>query len=103
VSGCLFGNLTLEMSNHTELVRTRLQEIFDAQVEMVESVIAEAREREEVTALDTREAARAVVAQLEGQVLFAKLYNNTRRLSPLWANCLALLGARAPQEAAAGV
>ncbi|MGW4141228.1 TetR/AcrR family transcriptional regulator [Streptomyces mirabilis] len=102
VSGCLFGNLSLEMSNHTELIRTRLQEIFDAQVEMVESVITEARAREEVTTPDTREAARAVVAQLEGQVLFAKLYNNTRRLSPLWANCLALLGARAPQEAVAG-
>jgi TetR/AcrR family transcriptional repressor of nem operon len=35
-------------------------------------------------------------------VLFAKLYNNTHRLSPLWANCRALLGARAPQEALAG-
>ncbi len=66
VSGCLFGNLSLEMSNHTEPVRTRLQEIFDAQVEMVESVITEAREREEVTTPDTREAARAVVAQAGG-------------------------------------
>lgn len=44
---------------------------------------------------DTQEAARSVVAQLEGQVMFAKLYNNTGRMSPLWGNCLALLGARA--------
>lgn len=95
VSGCLFGNLTLEMSNHTEAIRTRLQEIFDAQVKMVDSVITEALLRNEVTVTDTREAARSVVAQLEGQVLFAKLYNNTDRLGPLWANCLALLGARA--------
>ncbi|MEU9290407.1 TetR/AcrR family transcriptional regulator [Streptomyces sp. NPDC048275] len=103
VSGCLFGNLSLEMSNHTEAVRTRLQEIFDAQVELVDSVITEALERKEVSVTDTREAARAVVAQLEGQVLFAKLYNNAQRLGALWANCLALLGARAPQEAVAGV
>ncbi|MEV4362873.1 TetR/AcrR family transcriptional regulator [Nonomuraea sp. NPDC049625] len=101
VSGCLFGNLTLEMSNQTEAIRTRLQEIFDAQVEMVASVIAEALERQEVEVADPREAARAVVAQLEGQVLFAKLYNSTHRLGPLWANCLALLGARTPQEAVA--
>lgn len=101
VSGCLFGNLTLEMSNQTEAIRTRLQEIFDAQVEMVEAVIAEALERDEVTTPDTRQAAQAVVAQLEGQVLFAKLYNNTQQLSPLWVNCLALLGARAPRAAAA--
>ncbi|QNA71110.1 TetR/AcrR family transcriptional regulator [Streptomyces sp. So13.3] len=103
VSGCLFGNLTLEMSNQTEAIRARLQEIFDAQVGMVASVIAEALERKEVTVIDTREAARSVVAQLEGQVLFAKLYNNTHRLGPLWANCLALLGARAPQESMAGI
>ncbi|MQY37420.1 hypothetical protein SRB17_54240 [Streptomyces sp. RB17] len=93
VTGCLFGNLTLELSNQTEAVRGRLQEIFDAQVDMVESVIAEARERGEVGVADTREAARAVVAQLEGQVMFAKLYNSTQRLSPLWENCRALLGA----------
>ncbi|MFE9598692.1 TetR/AcrR family transcriptional regulator [Streptomyces hokutonensis] len=95
VLGCLFGNLSLEMSNQTEAVRTRLQEIFDAQVEMVDAVVTEARDRGDVTVTDTREAARSVVAQLEGQVMFAKLYNNTGRLSPLWSNCLALLGARA--------
>ncbi|MEU8752923.1 TetR/AcrR family transcriptional regulator [Streptomyces chartreusis] len=93
VSGCLFGNLTLELSNQTEAVRRRLQEIFDAQVDMVETVVKEARERGDVTVVDTREAARAVVAQLEGQVMFAKLYNSTERLTPLWNNCLALLGA----------
>jgi TetR/AcrR family transcriptional repressor of nem operon len=102
VSGCLFGNLTLEMSNHTEAIRRRLQEIFDTQVDMVDSVVAEALARKEVTIADTLEAARSVVAQLEGQVLFAKLYNNTQQLDPLWANCLALLGARAPGEVADG-
>jgi TetR/AcrR family transcriptional regulator, transcriptional repressor for nem operon len=101
VSGCLFGNLTLEMSNHTEAVRNRLQEIFDAQVDLVAPVIVEAVARKEITVSDPREAARSVVAQLEGQVLLAKLYNNTQLLGPLWANCLALLGARAPSEAVA--
>ncbi|MEV7072285.1 TetR/AcrR family transcriptional regulator [Streptomyces sp. NPDC091972] len=93
VAGCLFGNLALELSNHAEPVRGRLQEIFDAQVDMVEAVVAEARERGEVTVSDTRQAARAVVAQLEGQVMFAKLYNSPQRLGALWDNCRALLGA----------
>jgi TetR/AcrR family transcriptional regulator, transcriptional repressor for nem operon len=96
VAGCLFGNLTLEMSNHTEAVRRRLQEIFDAQVDLVTPVIVEAVGRGEVSVADPREAARSVVAQLEGQVLLAKLYNDTRLLGPLWANSLALLGANAP-------
>jgi TetR/AcrR family transcriptional repressor of nem operon len=101
VSGCLFGNLTLEMSNHTEAVRKRLQEIFEAQVDLVAPVVAEALARNEITVSDPREAARSVVAQFEGQVLFAKLYNNTQLLGPLWANCLALLRAHAPDESAA--
>lgn len=102
VSGCMFGNLTLELSNQTEPIRARLQQIFDAQVEMVEKVIAEARERGQVTVGDTREAARSVVAQLEGQVLFAKLYNNTQHLQALWENCLSLLSARRTDTAAVG-
>ncbi|MFF4834929.1 TetR/AcrR family transcriptional regulator [Streptomyces sp. NPDC001315] len=99
VSGCMFGNLTLEMSNQTEAIRERLQEIFDAQVDMVEEVVREALDRGEVAVGDTHEAARSVVAQLEGQVLFAKLYNDTQRLNPLWGNCLAILGARTPEDA----
>ncbi|MET7442893.1 TetR/AcrR family transcriptional regulator [Streptomyces sp. NPDC005568] len=83
VSGCMFGNLTLEMSNQTDSIRARLQDIFDAQVDMVEEVVTEAVSRGEVTVDDTREAARSVVAQLEGQVLFAKLYNDTQRLTVL--------------------
>jgi len=102
VSGCLFGNLTLEMSNHTEAIRKRLQEIFEAQVDLVTPVIADALAREETAVPDPREAARSIVAQLEGQVLFAKLYNNTDLLGRLWANCLALLGADAPSGALAG-
>ncbi|MEV8557887.1 TetR/AcrR family transcriptional regulator [Streptomyces sp. NPDC051917] len=101
VSGCMFGNLTLELSNQTEPIRERLQQIFGAQVEMVEKVIAEARERGEVTVGDTHEAARSIVAQLEGQVLFAKLYNNTQHLQALWENCLSLLSVR-PDKAAVG-
>lgn len=102
VAGCMFGNLSLELSNQTEAIRARLQQIFEAQVDMVESVVTEALARGQADVADPREAARSVVAQLEGQVLFAKLYNSPQQLSPLWANCLALLGARAPQGVAAG-
>jgi TetR/AcrR family transcriptional repressor of nem operon len=95
VSGCLFGNLSLELSNQTEAIRDRLQQIFEAQVGLVDEVVTEAVAAGAADVPDTREAARSVVAQLEGQVLFAKLYNDTRPLDALWSNCLALLGARA--------
>jgi TetR/AcrR family transcriptional repressor of nem operon len=93
VSGCMFGNLSLEMSNQTEAIRERLQQIFNAQVDMVATLVTEALDRGQVSVPDAGEAARSIVAQLEGQVLFAKLYNNTQRLEALWSNCLALLGA----------
>jgi TetR/AcrR family transcriptional repressor of nem operon len=98
VLGCMFGNLTLELSNQTATIRERLREIFEAQVEMVARVVADAQSRGEVTVADTNEAAQALVAQLEGQVLFAKLYNTTQRLDTLWANSLGLLGARPTQS-----
>jgi TetR/AcrR family transcriptional regulator, transcriptional repressor for nem operon len=95
VAGCMFGNLTLELSNQTEIIRERLQQIFDAQVDMVELVITEALGRGDIYVTDARMTARSLIAQLEGQVLFAKLYNNTQRLEALWGNCLSLLGATA--------
>ncbi|MFF2365193.1 TetR/AcrR family transcriptional regulator [Streptomyces sp. NPDC058122] len=97
VVGCMFGNLSLEMSTQADAIRGRLQEIFEAQVELVEAVIIAARERGDVVVADTYDAAQAMVAQLEGQVLFAKLYNSPSRLNKLWPTCLALLGVRDPQ------
>ncbi|MBY8881467.1 TetR/AcrR family transcriptional regulator [Actinacidiphila acidipaludis] len=95
VTGCMFGNLTLELSNQAEPIRARLQHIFEAQVDMVHEVVSEAARRGEIAVSDPREAARAIVAQLEGQVLFAKLYNDSEQLGVLWRNCLAILGAHA--------
>ncbi|MFE1836244.1 TetR family transcriptional regulator C-terminal domain-containing protein [Streptomyces sviceus] len=86
------GNLALELSNRAEPVRGRLQEIFEAQVDMVEAVVAEARDRGDATVSDPRQVARAVVAQLEGQVMCAELCNSPARLSSLWDDCRARLG-----------
>lgn len=96
VTGCLFGNLALELSGQDDQMRTRLQQIFEEQIELVERVIAEAVDAGEAPALDTHEAARSVVAQLEGLVLFAKLYNDPAQLEQLWRNSLNLLGISAP-------
>jgi len=103
VSGCMFGNLTLEMSNQTEAVRQRLQEIFAEQAAMVAAVIAEAVDQGQATVPDAQEAARSIVAQLEGQVLFAKLYNSTQPLDTLRANCAALLAATPATHQPSGI
>lgn len=99
VAGCLFGNLTLELSNQTEAVRLRLQAVFDDQATMVATVIADGLASGDIVVADPDTTARAVITQIEGQLMFAKLYNDTGRLGPLWENCLALLGARVPAGA----
>ncbi|HEV7977057.1 TetR/AcrR family transcriptional regulator [Amycolatopsis sp.] len=103
VVGCLFGNLALELSNESEEIRVRLQEIFEAQIDMIERVVVEARKTgDAAVTVDAREAARSIVAQLEGRVLFAKLLNDPAQLETLWRNSLALLGVAADAPAMTG-
>ncbi|GII34125.1 TetR/AcrR family transcriptional regulator [Planotetraspora mira] len=104
VVGCLFGNLALELSNQADDVRHRLQEIFDEQIKLIEKVVAEAHERGDTAAtVDTHTAAQSIVAQLEGQVLFAKLLNDPGQIEAMWRNCLALLGVVDPDPTRPGV
>lgn len=93
MTGCLFGNLALELSSKDETIRERLQEIFDAQIDMVAVFVELAKGDDVVQVTDTREAARALVAQLEGMVLYAKLLDDPAQLDQLWSHSLALLGA----------
>ncbi|WP_406076667.1 TetR family transcriptional regulator C-terminal domain-containing protein [Micromonospora sp. NBC_00858] len=98
VAGCLFGNLALELSNQAEEIRRRLQEIFEEQINLIEQVVVEAKERGLAgSSVDTHEAARSIVAQIEGRVLLAKLLNDPAQLETLWRNCLDLL--QVPPEA----
>jgi TetR/AcrR family transcriptional repressor of nem operon len=96
VTGCLFGNLALEMSGQDDPIRERLQGIFDEQIDMVERALKEAMDSGQVPTRDARDAAKSIVAQLEGLVLFAKLFNDPAQLDRLWENSLSLLGAGEP-------
>lgn len=92
VAGCLFGNLALEVSAQDDPVRARLQQIFDEQIDIVEAAIRVVDEEGEVSLAAPREAAKAIVAQIEGMVLFAKLFNDPGQLDQLWQNSMRLLG-----------
>ncbi|AIS02351.1 TetR/AcrR family transcriptional regulator [Streptomyces glaucescens] len=94
VDGCLLGNLTLELSTQEPAVRARLEEVFDEQIALVVGTLNDAADegtipRERATATT----ARAVVAHLEGLVMFAKVKNDPAVLDELWPHTLLLLGA----------
>lgn len=92
VTGCLFGNLALEVSSINDSIRKRLQEIFDEQVAIIESHLAKAASAGDIDLADVHAAAKSIVAQLEGLILFAKLFNDPAQLDSMWANSLRLLG-----------
>ncbi|MEU7136638.1 TetR family transcriptional regulator [Streptomyces sp. NPDC046261] len=99
VSGCLLANLALELSNQEPAVQARLQEIFDEQIALVRATLEQAAAEGRVPVASTgEETARAVLAHLEGMVMFAKLANSPELLDGLWSHTLLLL--RAPGQEA---
>jgi TetR/AcrR family transcriptional repressor of nem operon len=77
VRGCLLGNLALELSGQDQPVQSRVDEVFVEQIRLVYGVLVAAVDvgaiRPEFATLAT---ARAVLAQLEGLMIFAKLTND---------------------------
>jgi TetR/AcrR family transcriptional repressor of nem operon len=98
--GCLFGNLALEMSEQDQPVKDRLQEIFEEQIDIVEAAIRTGIDAGELNVPVPRDAAKAIVAQIEGMVLFAKLFNDPGQLDQLWENSMRLLGIETAQTTA---
>jgi TetR/AcrR family transcriptional regulator, transcriptional repressor for nem operon len=100
VQGCLLANLALELGTQDQVVATRLAEIFDEQIELVLSALEQAVEEGTVAKqLATRDTAQAIIAQLEGLVLFAKLSNDPARMNGLWPQVSRLLQAGANETA----
>ncbi|MCI0654786.1 MAG: TetR/AcrR family transcriptional regulator, partial [Methylococcaceae bacterium] len=76
VRGCFFGNLALELSTQDERIRQRVENILKGLVKLVEETLQELVDTGELEEIDTASSAQAVVAFLEGVILFAKLRND---------------------------
>ncbi|MFD0201066.1 MULTISPECIES: TetR/AcrR family transcriptional regulator [Saccharothrix] len=85
VDGCLLGNLAVELSNQEVAVQQHLTAAFDEQAELVHAALAEgAQDGSVAPGYADRTTARAVVAQIEGAVLLAKLAGDVGPLDGLW-------------------
>ncbi|MGH8556338.1 MAG: TetR/AcrR family transcriptional regulator [Methylococcales bacterium] len=76
VRGCFFGNLALELSTQDERIRRRVDNILKDLVKLVEETLRELVDTGELPEIDTASSAQAIVAFLEGVILFAKLRND---------------------------
>jgi len=83
--GCLFGNLALEISTRDEVLRAKLNAVFDKVGARFHETLEEAIEQGLLAPLDTEATAQAMLAYLEGMLLLAKTRNDPeviRELGP---------------------
>lgn len=76
ISGCLFGNLILEVSTKDDVLRARLNAVFTHAKSRFKAALDEAIERKDIAPLNSDLTAEAMLAYLEGMILFAKAKND---------------------------
>ncbi len=74
--GCLFGNLALEISTRDEVIRARINAVFEKASARFHETLDEAVSMGLMPALDTAATAQAMLAYLEGVILLAKSRND---------------------------
>lgn len=74
--GCLFGNLALEISTRDEVLRAKLNAVFDKASARFHETLDEAVVLGLIPPLDTAATAQAMLAFLEGVILLAKSRND---------------------------
>jgi TetR/AcrR family transcriptional repressor of nem operon len=74
--GCLFGNLALEVSTRDEVLRAKLNAVFEKASSRFHETLEEAVELGLIPPLDTAATAQAMLAFLEGVILLAKTRND---------------------------
>lgn len=78
IPGCLFGNLALEMSTRDDVMRARLNAVFNKAMDKFLVTLDEAVRDGTLTAMDTEATATAMLAYLEGIILVAKTRNDPK-------------------------
>jgi TetR/AcrR family transcriptional repressor of nem operon len=72
IPGCLFGNLALEISTRDNVMRARLNAVFDKARDKFKATLDEAVRTGALAPMNTEATASAMLAYLEGVILLAK-------------------------------
>ena len=94
--GCPFGNMALEMSNHDDEIRGRLDEIYRAWARHLEGALEEAVARGDLPPIDAAAAAGSVVTFMSGAALIAKMRNSMEGSERLYRAIFALIHPELP-------
>lgn len=82
-SGCPIGNLAIEMSEHDETFRVKIQHLFECWIGAIEITLNEMVEQGLLDSFDTKKDAQAIVAMIEGGILLMKNQQNVNFLSDI--------------------
>jgi TetR/AcrR family transcriptional repressor of nem operon len=84
VTGCGMGNLALELSTQDEIIRQKIEQIFEEWAQYFEDVIVDAVNEGNLSVdTDPRSTAQAILAYMEGVSLMGKTFNDPTMLSRL--------------------
>lgn len=87
--GCPFGNLGAEMSASSDLIRSRIGQIFEEWAAFFETALREALARDEIDpTIDPGSTAWMLVAALQGSILIAKVMKDTSHILRAGRDCV---------------
>ncbi|MCZ8511606.1 TetR/AcrR family transcriptional regulator [Paenibacillus filicis] len=71
--GCPIGNLAIEMSEHDETFRSKIQHFLTRWIEAIDNSLAEMIEQNQLNSnVDTRKSAEAIASMVQGGILLMK-------------------------------
>jgi TetR/AcrR family transcriptional repressor of nem operon len=80
--GCFFGNLAVELSEHNDVFRRRLNKVFELWIDHLKVLLDEIMEQEDLPVqTDSQTLAQAIVAMIEGGILLMKNRQDVQTLA----------------------
>lgn len=80
-SGCPIGNLAIELSEHEEEFRCKIQQFFERWIEGVKEALEGMIKQHQLdSTIDTKKSAQALIAMVEGGVLLMKNFQDIQLL-----------------------
>ena len=93
VFGCHFGNLVCEMGAQDEPIRLKLAQIFRSSSDYIEEALRDAVMAGELTNINPKAGAQAMLAYTQGLILLAKAENNPDLIKQLGKKAMCLVRA----------
>lgn len=88
VPGCPFGNMAAEQATQDDVLRLKVQQLFDSLIGEFRLALAEAVQAGEIEPLDIEATASAMLAYVEGVLLLAKTRNDVELIAQLMPGML---------------